>query len=229
MTGESKGVVLVVEDDDLSREATVEILRFGGYAATGAPTGEDALMIAAAQPPDLVLLDLQLPGADGYEVLRRLRQSRDVPVMILSGRVTAEEKALGLRLGADDYLGKPFDAVELLARVEARLRPVRTRRTITVGPVRLDLSRREAFVHEDRVDLTNRQFDVLALLASDPGRVFSREEILRAVWGTEFVTKRNVNEQVRLLRARLATHGVDAGIVQTAPGLGYRVADPSTL
>lgn len=227
--GESKGVVLVVEDDELSRDATVEILRHSGYTAIAAATGEDALRLAAAEPPDLVLLDLRLPGADGYEVLRRLRAVRDVPVMILSGLISPEEKALGLRLGADDYLGKPFDPVELLARVEARLRPARTRRVLTVGPVRLDLLRREAFVRDEPVNLTNRQFDVLALLAGDPGRAFSREEILREVWGTEFVTKRNVNEQVRLLRARLTAHGVDADIVQTATGLGYRVADPSTL
>lgn len=217
--------ILVVEDDAASREAVAAILSIKGYRVVAVGTAEAAVESARRDVPDLVLLDLRLGAADGFEVLERIRSFLDVPVIILSGRVTPEEKALGLRMGADDYVGKPFDAGELLARIEARLRPARTRRIVEIGPVRMDLSRREAFVGSDRVDLTNRQFDVLALLASDPGRAFSRDEILREVWGTEYVTKRNVNEQVRLLRARLSGHGVGADIIETAPGLGYRVAD----
>lgn len=218
--------ILVVEDDAASREAVTAILSLKGYRVVPVGTAEAAVESARRDAPDLVLLDLRLGAADGFDVLSQIRSFQDVPVIILSGKITPEEKALGLRMGADDYVGKPFDAGELLARIEARLRPARTRRIVEIGPVRMDLSRREAFVGENRVDLTNRQFDVLALLASDPGRAFSRDEILREVWGTEYVTKRNVNEQVRLLRARLGMHGIGADIIETAPGLGYRIADP---
>lgn len=218
--------VLVVEDDAGSRDVAVEILRQGGYAATGLDTAEGMLAAVRADPPDLVLLDLGLPGMQGLEALGRLRDFSDVPVLILSGRVTPQEKARGLLAGADDYLGRPFDMVELLARVKARLRPPRTRRILTVGALTLDLARQEARWDDVPVGLTQRQFGLLALLAGDPGRVRSREEILQAVWGSTYVSERNVIEQVRLLRTRLGAVRPDAAdLVQTVPGRGYRIAD----
>lgn len=216
-------VILVVEDDADSRDAIAGILELSGYRVVLAARGEEALKLAESGGIDLVLLDLMLPDTGGYEVLRRLRALQDMPVIILSGLTQAQHKVQGLRLGADDYLVKPFDAQELLARVDARLRRVKADRHLDVGPLHLNLSTREVLVEGQRVDLTRRQFDVLALFASAPGRAFSRSEVLDAVWGTQFVTPRNVNEQIRLIRLRLKAAGLDKDIFQAAPGLGYRL------
>lgn len=217
--------VLVVEDDEDSRDAVVGLLEHAGYDVIAAPGAGQAVSILRSSEVDLMLLDLRLPGADGFDVLAEIRSTRSIPVIILSGLVSPQDKALGLRLGADDYVGKPFDAVELLARVEARLRPTRTRRLIRLGALSIDVARREVIVGSRTVDLTNRQFDVLSLLASDPGRVFTRDEILASVWGTTYVTSRNVNEQVRLLRERLAGTSAGLNVIEAVPGRGYRLAD----
>lgn len=216
--------ILVVEDDEDSRDALVALLTYAAYDATSAPTAEAAEAAVLSERPDLIVLDLRLPGRDGYDVLARLREVTDIPVIILSGLVSPTDKARGLRLGADDYVGKPWDAIELLARIEARLRPARTRRIIEAGRLTIDVGRREVRIGDTVVSLTNRQFDVLALLASDPGRVFRREDILHEVWGTVYVTTRNVNEQVRLLRDRLEQCGAAPDLIETVPGLGYRLS-----
>ena len=222
MSTDERPLVLVIEDDEASRDAIAGVLQFGGYDVTTASSGEQALAYVEADGVDLVVLDLMMPGTGGYEVLRRLREREDMPVIILSGLTATEHKVQGLRLGADDYLEKPFDAEELLARVDARLRRARTTKMLVVGDLRLNLDTREVFFNSEPVTLTRRQFDVLALFASAPGKAFSREEILERVWGTRFVSPRNVNEQIRLIRVRLKAVGLDKDVFEAAPGLGYR-------
>lgn len=224
LTATAPARVLVVEDDEDSRDAVVAVLEHAGYRVVAAPNAHQAVAVIRSGDIDLLLLDLRLPGPDGYDILAEIRETRSIPVIILSGLVSPQDKALGLRLGADDYVGKPFDAVELLARVEARLRPTRTLRVIRLGSLTIDVARRQVFMGSRGVELTNRQFDVLSLLASDPGRVFTRDEILNSVWGTSYVTSRNVNEQVRLLRERLSAIGAGLNLIESVPGRGYRVA-----
>jgi DNA-binding response OmpR family regulator len=214
--------ILIIEDDQDSRDALAGILAYAGYPVTACATGEEALAAFETDKYSLVILDLMLPDTGGYEVLRQLRLIRDVPIIILSGLSGTKHKVHGLRLGADDYLSKPFDAVELLARVDARLRRSKAEQQFAVGPVFVDVSERQTLVHGNPVALTRRQFDLLALLMSEPGHPFTREQILERVWGTSFVSPRNVNEQVRLLRQRLKAAGLVDDIIEAAPGFGYR-------
>jgi two-component system alkaline phosphatase synthesis response regulator PhoP len=214
--------ILIIEDDKDSRDALAGILTYTGYVVKACGTGEEALVAFDKAKYSLVILDLMLPDTGGYEVLRQLRLIRDVPIIILSGLSGTKHKVHGLRLGADDYLSKPFDAEELLARVDARLRRSKDEQQLVCGPVRVDVSERQALVNDVPVALTRRQFDLLSLLMSEPGRPFTREHILERVWGTSFVSPRNVNEQVRLLRKRLKAAGLDEDIIESAPGFGYR-------
>lgn len=214
--------ILIIEDDQDSRDALAGILAYAGYSVTACATGEEALAAFERATYSLVILDLMLPDTGGYEVLRQLRLIRDVPIIILSGLSGTKHKVHGLRLGADDYLSKPFDAEELLARVDARLRRSKAEQQFVVGPVSVDVSERQTLVHGTPVALTRRQFDLLALLMSEPGHPFTREQILERVWGTSFVSPRNVNEQVRLLRQRLKAAGLVHDIIEAAPGFGYR-------
>lgn len=215
--------ILIVEDDADSRDALTGILQLAGYLVTPCATGASALQAAAREPHDLVVLDLLIPDSDGFAVLAALRGDHDIPVIILSGLTDPGQKAYGLRLGADDYLGKPFDAQELLARIEARLRRRRSETLLTAGTLKLDLERRQARVEEVTVALTRRQFDVLAHLVRRSGKVVDRESLLDSVWGTRFVSPRNVNEQVRLLRQRLEATGRPVPRIESVPGLGYRL------
>lgn len=219
------GAILIVEDDRDSRDALEGILTYSGYVVKACATGEDALAAFVQQTYSLVILDLMLPDTGGYEVLRQIRTVRDVPIIILSGLNGVKHKVHGLRLGADDYLSKPFDAEELLARIDARLRRAKSEQQYSCGPVSVDVVERQALVHGEPVALTRRQFDLLALLVSTPGRPFTREEILERVWGTTFVSPRNVTEQVRLLRQRLRAGGMMNDIIEATPGFGYRSRD----
>jgi two-component system, OmpR family, response regulator ResD len=219
------GAILIVEDDQDSRDALEGILTYSGYFVKACATGEEALTAFLQETYSLVILDLMLPDTGGYEVLRRIRMVRDVPIIILSGLNGTKHKVHGLRLGADDYLSKPFDAEELLARIDARLRRAKSEQQHSCGPVTVDVSERQALVHGKPVALTRRQFDLLALLMSAPGRPFTREQILERVWGTTFVSPRNVNEQVRLLRQRLKAAGLENDIIEANPGFGYRSRD----
>ncbi len=219
------GSILIVEDDRDSRDALEGILTYSGYTVKACATGEDALAAFMRETFSLVILDLMLPDTGGYEVLRRIRTVRDVPIIILSGLSDTKHKVHGLKLGADDYLSKPFDAEELLARIDARLRRAKSEQQYSCGPVSVDVIERQTLVHGEPVALTRRQFDLLALLMSAPGRPFTREEILERVWGTTFVSPRNVNEQVRLLRQRLKAAGMTTDIIEATPGFGYRSRD----
>lgn len=215
--------ILVVEDDADSRDSLSGILNLAGYEVTACGDGPTAIAAAQAVEFDLVLLDLLIPGADGFQILALMREEHGMPVIIISGLNDPAQKAYGLRLGADDYLGKPFDAQELLARIEARLRSAPVETVLTVGPLTVDLKQRQASLDGSPVTLTRRQFDLLAALCSQAGKVVSREDLLDRVWGTRFMSPRNVNEQVRLLRQRLEAGGGPVPRIEPVPGVGYRL------
>jgi len=212
------GSILVVEDDP-SLSALLDLsLRTAGYSVTLASTAAAAREAAAALP-DLVILDLALPDADGFTLLPSFR-AKDVPVVILTARDALTEKVRGLEGGADDYVTKPFEELELTARVRAVLRRRgREGRTITVGALTIDREART--VHRDgrRVDLTRREFDLLLCLAENRGMALSREQLLQRAWGYDAPgTTRTVDVHVQRLREKLATDAI-----ATVTGIGYRL------
>jgi two-component system phosphate regulon response regulator PhoB len=219
--------VLLVEDDDDIRELVRYNLVRAGYAVEAVTDGDAALEHVLASPPDAVILDLMLPGRNGLEVLREVRDepsTSDLPVIVITARAAEMDRILGLDRGADDYVSKPFSPRELIARLAALLRRSRSGRAeaaIEVGALRIDVLAREARCDERRLKLTRRQFDLLAFLARRPGRVFSRDELLRRVWGFDFEGQmRAVDVIVRRLRLQLGAH---RDLLETIPGSGYRM------
>jgi DNA-binding response OmpR family regulator len=213
--------ILVVEDDDAIAAPLAEGLRREGFAVSRVATGAAAL---AAPPADLVLLDLRLPDLDGTEVCRQLRARSDVPIIVVTAKGEEVDRVVGLELGADDYVVKPFGFRELLARIRAVLR--RSNRatgdgTYRAGALEVDLRARRVLLDGAEVSLTPKEFDLLALLASDPGAVVGRERILREVWQTEwFGPTKTIDVHVASLRKKLG----DPRWIETVRGVGHRLA-----
>ncbi len=221
--------ILVVDDEQPIVDLVASYLAAEGFAVQRAYDGPSALTLARATRPDLVILDVMLPGLDGIEVCRRLHQETAVYVLMLTARTDEVDKLIGLSVGADDYLTKPFSPRELVARVKAILRRTRApagksneRPTLIFDSLSIDPERREVKRGEVQVELTPREFDLLYALASYPGRVFTREELLQRVWGADFAgIDRVVDVHVGTLRRKLEDDG-DASYVQTVRGVGYK-------
>ncbi|MET0872983.1 response regulator transcription factor [Paeniglutamicibacter terrestris] len=219
--------VLIVEDDDSMAAALLAAVKSTGHGATRVARGSDALLIH--RDFDVILLDLGLPDMDGLDVLRKLRQVTDSPVLILTARDDERSVVLGLRSGADDYLIKPVKLVELLARIEAVTRRTNlsggTKNThITLGELSIDLDRRVVVLAAREVSLTPTEFDLLALLAKNAGSVVTREQILDSLWGDAFMaSSRSLDVHLTALRSKLAL----PGFIVNVRGVGYRIeADP---
>jgi DNA-binding response OmpR family regulator len=220
--------VLVVDDERNIVELVRLYLEKEGFAVVSAADGEQALVQYERTDPDLVILDLMLPKLDGFEVCRELRRRGDVPILMLTARSEDIDAIVGLELGADDYVTKPFNPRALVARVKAILRrtdaTAKGGRPIQVGDLRIDPRRREAIVGERRLDLRAREFDLLAALARDPGVVLSRDTLLEDVWGTDFPGEtRTVDVHVAEVRKKL---GEDGPQIETLRGIGYRLVPP---
>lgn len=221
--------LLVVEDDRSLREGLAMNFRLRGYRVLTAATGEEGLRAAFDGRPDLVVLDLMLPGVDGLGILQELRsRDVDVPVLILSARDRLQDKVRGLEIGADDYMTKPFQLPELVARVEALLRRRRAERrsasALGFGEVRIDAEGRRVTVRGAEVALSAREFDLLALLAGSPGRAFTRETILEKVWGWSFEgTARTVDNFIRSLRQKVEADPARPRHLVTVRHVGYRL------
>ncbi|MFD3937212.1 response regulator transcription factor [Streptomyces sp. NPDC058611] len=225
--------VLVVEDDPTVAEVVSGYLVRAGYAVEHAPDGPDALHRAIQRWPDLVLLDLMLPGMDGLEVCRRLRATAAVPVIMLTARGDEDDRIAGLELGADDYVTKPFSPRELVLRVESVLRrsrgsrrqdPAPTRPLLAAGGVLLDPENRRAEKYGRELALTLREFDLLAHFLTHPCRVHGREELMREVWGWDFGDLSTVTVHVRRLRAKIEDDPAQPRLIRTVWGVGYRFA-----
>ena len=212
--------ILIVEDDDAIANPLADGLRREGFEVTRVATGEAALEAAL---PDLVLLDLRLPGIDGTEVCRRLRARSDVPIIVVTAKGEEVDRVVGLELGADDYIVKPFGFRELLARIRAvmrRARPGSDRSQLRIGALEIDVRGRQAALEGSPVPLTTKEFDLLVLLASEPGSVVSRQRILREVWDTEwFGPTKTVDVHVASLRKKLG----DPAWIETVRGVGLRL------
>lgn len=224
--------VLVVEDDGEMRNLVTRLLREAGFRASAARDGREMweVLESPAGEPDLVLLDVMLPGTSGLDLLRRLRERSRTPVMMLTARGEEMDRVLGLELGADDYVAKPFAPRELVARVRALLRRstgALRERVLEIGPLRIDPARRRVERDGVEVPLTTLEFDVLHFLASRPGRVFSREALMSEVWGSDrVVDDRSIDSLVSRLRRKLEPDPTRPRWVQTVWGAGYRFAEP---
>ena len=221
--------ILVVDDEPNIREVVGLYLRRDGHAVVSAADGEEALELYRRSRPDLVVLDLMLPKVSGLEVCRRIQAQRRVPLIMLTARGEEEDRIVGLGLGADDYVIKPFSPRELAARVEAVLR--RTGETpapagggaLVFGDLRLDPATREVTVRDELVTLTAREFDLLRHMASHPRRVFTRDQLMDAVWGYAFSADTStVTVHVRRLREKLEDDPARPRYLQTVWGIGYR-------
>ena len=223
--------VLVVDDEPKIVQLARDYLEHAGFAVLTAGDGTSALQAARTRAPDLVVLDLGLPGLDGLEVMRSIRAAGSTPIVVLTARDTELDKLLGLELGADDYVTKPFSPRELVARVRAVLRrserAAEPRERIEVGELVLDVPRLRASVARRPVELTATEFAILATMAREPGRVFTRSQLLDAVHGEAFEAyERAIDAHVKNIRRKLEPDPARPRIVLTVYGVGYRVAEP---
>jgi len=227
--------ILVVEDDRPILNLIVSYLENDGYAVYSACDGESALKLVRSVRPDLIVLDVMLPGVDGLEVCRRVQQEIDVYVLMLTARAEEVDKVVGLSVGADDYLTKPFSPRELVARVKAILRRNRVRGTpdntarngerqpLHFDGLAINPETHEVWHNNTLVDLTLREFELLYALAEQPGRVFSRDQLLERVWGFDFAgIDRVVDVHIGLLRRKLEDDPADPALIQTIRGIGYK-------
>jgi two-component system alkaline phosphatase synthesis response regulator PhoP len=222
--------ILVVDDEARIAQLARDYLEHAGFAVVVAGDGPTALTAVRQRRPDLVVLDLGLPGLDGLDVTRELRRGSSIPIVMLTARDDELDKLLGLELGADDYLTKPFSPRELVARVRAVLRraerPVEAAETIRAGDVVLDVPRMRTEVAGTPVDLTPTEFQLLATLAASPGRIFTRSQLLDALRGVAFETyERAIDSHIKNLRRKVEPDPREPRYVLTVYGVGYRFAD----
>ena len=221
--------ILVVDDEPSITEFVEYALTREGYEADVVNSGEDAFELAGKNKYDMFILDIMLPGMDGYELCRRLRTTTAAPVLFLSARDTELDKVVGLEIGGDDYLTKPFGVRELIARVRALLRRASGQEmtgvsnTITASGITLDEDAHTAAGDKGEIDLTPREFELLAALMKNAGKVVSREDLLRDAWGWEYLTEtKTVDTHIKRLRDKITQAGYDPALVETVRGYGYR-------
>src|SRR5215212_4679303 len=218
--------ILVVDDDPKIASVVGRGLRFEGYDVHVARDGPDALHMARTDLPDMVILDVMLPGMDGVEVCRRLRRGTNIPILMLTARVAVPDRIAGLDSGADDYLVKPFDFDELLARIRAQLRRTQSQRdeALVFADLRLDLATREAYRSERRIELTTREYELLLFLLRHPRQVLTREQILNAVWNNADVDSNAIEVHIGRLRDKLESSG-EIRLIRTIRGAGYALRE----
>jgi DNA-binding response OmpR family regulator len=222
--------ILVVDDEPQIVQLVRDYLEHGGFKVLTAADGQSALRAAATLRPDLVILDLGLPAVDGLDVTRSLRRSGEVPIIMLTARTEESDKLVGLELGADDYVTKPFSPKELVARVRSVLRRSEAARApadvIRVADVELDLPRMTVTVGKRAVELTQTEFQLLATMARQPGRVFSRAQLLSAVRGVAFESyERAIDAHIKNIRRKIEPDPHNPRYLLTVFGVGYRFAD----
>jgi DNA-binding response OmpR family regulator len=219
--------ILVVDDEKSIADAIVYGLRREGYHVESAYNGEEALKKIKDIRPLVIILDLMMPKLNGFEVLKRIQNTDELGIVLLTAKNDIVDKILGLELGADDYITKPFDMRELIARVKSLIRRLEkaiqdeSQNIIIEGALKIILDQRKVVVKDEELDLTPKEFDLLALLASYPGRVFTRDELLDKIWGMEYIGgTRTVDIHVRRVRQKLGSY---EDILHTVHGVGYKV------
>ena len=226
--------ILIVDDEQPIVDILVYNLQKEGYSTITANDGEEAIDKALTEKPDLILLDIMLPKVDGLTVCKKIRNTSNIPILMLTAKDEEIDKILGLELGADDYITKPFSVRELMARIKANLRKTELKnqttasenqtKKITVGELSLDLDKFEARVSGNVIDLTIREFEVLKFLASQPDQVVTRELLLEKVWGYEYYGDiRTVDVTVRRIRGKIEKDTANPDILITKRGVGYYI------
>ena len=220
--------VLVVEDEESYSDALAYMLRKEGFEVGLAATGPDALIEFDRAGADIVLLDLMLPGLPGTEVCRRIRQTSNVPVIMVSAKDDEVDKVVGLELGADDYITKPYSPRELVARIRAVLRrgvePDLAPQTLEVGPVRMDVERHTVTVDGTDIRLPLKEFELLEMFLRNPGRVLTRGQLIDRVWGSDYVgDTKTLDVHVKRLRSKLEADPAEPKLLTTVRGLGYKL------
>ena len=230
--------ILIIEDEENIRELVTYNLKANGYETIEAEDGLTGITQAYKVKPDLILLDIMLPGKDGYEICRELRQDNiKTPIIMLTAKSEEVDKVLGLEFGADDYVAKPFGIRELLARIKAVLRradmnnPEASEETqeedlenITAGNIFIDQRRHQVIVDGEQIELTFKEYELLSFLAKNRGRVYSRDELLDKVWGIDYVGEtRTVDVHIRHLRQKLGQDEADSDYIETIRGRGYKL------
>ncbi len=227
--------ILLIEDDENISEPLVFALEKEGMRVTVAANGVLGPDLARRERPDLILLDVMLPDLDGFTICRTLRAESDIPILMLTARGQEMDRVLGLELGADDYIVKPFNYRELLARIHAALRRREIDRgagsapghALTVGEITLDRGAHQVRCGKELVELTPREFDLLAALMEHAGQAIARQDLLDQVWGEDWVgDPRTLDVHIRGLREKLQAQGLAAGYIETVRSYGYRFADP---
>jgi two-component system response regulator RegX3 len=232
ITSASGGRILVVEDEDSISEPFAEALQRAGFEAVVTRTAAGALALATETEPDLVMLDLSLPDGDGRDVCRELRRRSDVPIVMLTARGTEMDRIVGLELGADDYVVKPFSAHEVISRIRAVLRrsgprdaAVGDEKPIRVGGLELDPAARAATLDGEQLELSRKEFDLLAELMRNAGRVVSREDLMSKVWDVNwFGSTKTLDVHIGWLRRKLGDDPGDPRYIETVRGVGFRFA-----
>jgi DNA-binding response OmpR family regulator len=224
--------VLLVDDEKMITDPLVRALTRAGYQVMVADNGRDGLALAREKKPDVVVLDVMLPQMDGWDVCRALRQDSTVPILMLTALGDEVDRILGLELGADDYLTKPFSTRELIARLKALLRrveldhrPSSAGHQLVVGNIRLELNTHRAFKDDQELSLRQKEYDLLSLLLSHPGEVITRAEFFDRVWGTDWLgDTRTLDVHIRWLREKVEDDPGQPRLIQTVRGVGYRFA-----
>lgn len=226
--------ILIVEDDSSIAELQKDYLEVAGFNVSLCADGANALRALKADEYDLLILDIMLPGTDGLEILRSIRDDKDIPVLLVSAKKEEIDKIKGLSLGADDYVTKPFSPGELVARVKAHLenyerlksrfnRGINKHNTLTIRGLRIEKDSRRVFVHDQEVNLAQKEFDLLLYLAQNPNRVFGREELFERVWGLEALgDSATVTVHIARVREKIETDPANPQYVETVWGAGYR-------
>jgi DNA-binding response OmpR family regulator len=224
--------VLLVEDEPSIATPFASALNRSGFTTTVARTGAQAMALVGELQPDVVLLDLALPDGDGRDICRRLREQTDVPIIMVTASGTVTDRVVGLELGADDYVVKPFAVGEVVARIRAVLRRGRRERApsgrLTAGSLQLDPAARRAWIADRELDLTRKEFDLLARLMQDRGHVVTRETLMSDVWDVNwFGSTKTLDVHITWLRRKLGDDPSDPTFIQTVRGVGFRLSDDS--
>ncbi|MEE2755120.1 MAG: response regulator transcription factor [Myxococcota bacterium] len=218
--------ILLVDDEPAITESLAYAFERVGIKSLSASCLSDATRLFESELIDLIVLDLVLPDGNGLDWLKKIRAYSQIPVIILSSHDETVDQVVGLEVGADDYVGKPFSPRAMIARVRAVLRRTETTGVSVTNGVRIDTNRRQAYLDEQALPLSRTEFDLLHLFLNDPGRVFERDDILTAVWGPDVsVTERTVDVHIKSLRKKLAAAGQVSGLIETVRGVGYRLAE----
>ena len=222
-------MIYCVEDDDSIRELMVYALRASSLDAEGLRDGQELFQALDQAKPDLITLDIMLPGMDGIEILKKLRSNpatERIPVIMASAKGTEYDKVLGLDLGADDYLSKPFSMIEMTSRIRAVLRRAgasQKNASLQLGELKMDVDAHTVYAEGQRVELTLKEFELLRLFLTHPGRVYSRDQLLEKIWGGDYLGEtRTVDVHIGTLRTKLGNSG---GYIRTVRGVGYRMEE----